>query len=101
MNLVAKEFCASRPDGKGVLILSEYAGAAAELKCGALLVNPYDTDGFVAAMEQALDMEAAEQRRRMLAMQSHLKTHDVFDWCRSLMMPLDEPRDRRLFQSVG
>ena len=45
MNLVAKEFCASRVDDGGVLVLSEFAGAAKELKCGALLVNPYDTEG--------------------------------------------------------
>jgi alpha,alpha-trehalose-phosphate synthase [UDP-forming] len=102
MNLVAKEFCASRSDGTGVLILSEFAGAAAELKCGALLVNPHDTDGFVSAMEEALEMDEAEQRRRMRAIQSHLKTHDVFDWCRSLtIMSFDEPQDRRFFQSVG
>jgi trehalose-6-phosphate synthase len=72
------------------------------LKCGALLVNPHDTDGFVATMEEALEMETAEQRRRMHAMQSHLRTHDVFDWCRSLtIVPFNEPQDRRLFQSVG
>jgi alpha,alpha-trehalose-phosphate synthase [UDP-forming] len=102
MNLVAKEFCVSRGDGSGVLILSEFAGAAAELKCGALLVNPHDTDRFVSAMEQALEMETAEQQRRMNEMQSRLRTHDVFDWYRSLVIsPFDEPQDRRLYQSVG
>jgi trehalose-6-phosphate synthase len=53
-------------------------------------------------MEEALEMETPEQRRRMHAMQSHLRTHDVFNWCRSLTITsFDERRDRRLFQSVG
>src|SRR6185369_9815208 len=54
MNLVAKEFCAARVDSKGVLVLSEFAGAAAELKCGALLVNPHDTDVVASVIRKAL-----------------------------------------------
>jgi trehalose-6-phosphate synthase len=80
INLVAKEFCACRADETGVLILSEFAGAAAELSCGALIVNPYDTDGVAAALHLALHMDEREQRARMHAMRDSIRTHDVFDW---------------------
>jgi alpha,alpha-trehalose-phosphate synthase [UDP-forming] len=80
MNLVAKEFCASRVDKRGVLVLSEFAGAADELKDGALLVNPHDTEALAATFDVALQMEESEQGARMEAMQSHLRTHDVFRW---------------------
>jgi trehalose 6-phosphate synthase len=80
MNLVAKEFCASRADEDGVLVLSEFAGAATELKGGALLVNPYDTEGVAAALYRALRMSAREQRVRMQRMRHLIRRHDVFRW---------------------
>ena len=83
MNLVAKEFCAARFDEQGVLVLSEFAGAATELKHGALLVNPYDTNGVVAALYRALQMSSQEQQQRMRQMRAWLQAHDVFRWCRS------------------
>ncbi len=83
MNLVAKEFCASRVNDDGVLILSEFAGAARQLKCGALLVNPYDTEGVAAALYRAVRMSGREQRIRMRRMRHHLRRHDVFRWCAS------------------
>lgn len=83
MNLVAKEFCASRVDNRGVLVLSEFAGAAQELHYGALLVNPHDTEGLAAAMHIGLSMEESEQRLRMEIMRSHIRSHDVFYWNRS------------------
>jgi trehalose 6-phosphate synthase/phosphatase len=83
MNLVAKEFCASRVDEGGVLVLSEFAGAAPELKCGALLVNPYDTEGVTAALYRAFRMSGREQRVRMQRMRHVLQRHDVFRWCSS------------------
>ncbi len=102
MNLVAKEFCVSRLDETGVLILSEFAGSAAELKCGALLINPNHTEAFVSAMEQALEMPEAEQRARMRKMQSYIRTHDVFDWSRSCVVrPFTHPQERPALQSVG
>jgi trehalose 6-phosphate synthase len=102
MNLVAKEFCVSRVNDTGVLILSEFAGAAAELKGGALMVNPQDTEAFVSVIEQALQMDASEQRRRMQAMAAHVRTHDVFEWCRSFISkPFDASQECRIFQSVG
>jgi trehalose 6-phosphate synthase len=83
MNLVAKEFCAARRDGKGVLILSEFAGAADELKRGALIVNPHDAEHTVAALHAGLHMSESEQRTRMETMRTHIRRHDVFRWARS------------------
>lgn len=65
MNLVAKEYCACRHENDGVLILSEFAGAATELKQGSLLVNPYDQSAVANALAEAVLMDVAEQRRRM------------------------------------
>ncbi len=83
MNLVAKEFCASRQDNGGVLVLSEFAGAARELKCGALLVNPYDTEGVASAIYRGFRMSGREQRVRMQRMRRWIQRHDVFRWCES------------------
>ncbi|HLQ76310.1 MAG TPA: trehalose-6-phosphate synthase, partial [Terriglobia bacterium] len=83
MNLVAKEFCASRCDERGVLILSEFAGAAEELKAGALLVNPYDIDRVARLIDRALQMNESEQQERMSALRSHVQRHNVFHWSRS------------------
>jgi trehalose 6-phosphate synthase len=80
MNLVAKEFCASRHDEGGVLILSEFAGAAEELSIGALLTNPYDVLQTAKVMERALTMPEREGMRRMRAMREQVKTHDVWRW---------------------
>ena len=71
MNLVAKEFVAARTDGDGVLVLSEFAGAAAEL-AEALLVNPYDLDGHGEALRRALEMPAEERRIRMRALRERV-----------------------------
>ncbi len=83
MNLVAKEFCACRADETGVLVLSEFAGAAAELSCGALIVNPYDVDAVAAALHSALGMDDREQHVRMRTMRNGIRNHDVFQWSRS------------------
>ncbi len=83
MNLIAKEFCASRTDSQGVLILSEFAGAAEELKCGALLVNPYHAELVAEVILRALRMSEAEQRMRMNALRSQIELYDVFRWARS------------------
>ncbi|GIF67991.1 hypothetical protein Ais01nite_60260 [Asanoa ishikariensis] len=84
MNLVAKEYVASRLDNSGVLILSEFAGSAAEL-AEALIVNPNDADELKQAVLVALSMSAAEQRRRMDAMRSHLRSHDLPTWANSFL----------------
>jgi trehalose 6-phosphate synthase len=84
MNLVAKEFVAARDDLHGVLVLSRFTGAARELG-EALLVNPYDVDEAGAALARALDMEPAEQRRRMSAMRAHLSEWNVYRWAGRLV----------------
>ena len=79
MNLVAKEFVASRFDGDGVLVLSEFAGAARELRT-AVLINPYDISGLADALHTALTMDEDERRRRMRVMRGRVLTHDVHAW---------------------
>ncbi len=88
MNLVAKEYVASRIDSLGALVLSELAGAAEDL-VEALLVNPYDTGGMASAIERALEMPEAEQRARMEALRRRVATHDVHAWARSFLGDLE------------
>jgi alpha,alpha-trehalose-phosphate synthase [UDP-forming] len=83
MNLVAKEFCACRTDNRGVLVLSEFAGAAQELRLGALIVNPHHTEKVAATLAAAVAMNESEQQIRMKAMRSQIETHDVFHWSQS------------------
>jgi trehalose 6-phosphate synthase len=90
MNLVAKEYVACRHDDGGVLVLSEFTGAARELT-SALLVNPYNTDGVKATVMRALDMPTAEARRRMKAMRRQVLRHDVDLWARSFLDALGMP----------
>jgi trehalose 6-phosphate synthase len=92
MNLVAKEYVASRRGGTGALVLSEFTGAATELS-SALLVNPFDIDGLAHSMERALDMPVSEQRRRMRSMKRALGRNTVFDWARSFLATLDGSND--------
>jgi alpha,alpha-trehalose-phosphate synthase [UDP-forming] len=80
MNLVAKEYCAAQGDEKGVLVLSEFAGAAAELKRGALLVNPYDSEAMSSALYRALTMDGIARCRRMRQLREFIKSRDVFSW---------------------
>jgi len=87
MNLVAKEYVASRLDQRGVLILSERAGAARELS-DALIINPTDVGQLVEAMHEALVMPEEEQITRMSAMQTLVKRYNVFSWTRLFMNQL-------------
>ena len=80
MNLVAKEFCACSIENNGVLILSEFAGAAAQLQNGALLVNPYDIEGVADAIHRACTMEADERHRRMEKLRRSIQKYDIFRW---------------------
>jgi trehalose 6-phosphate synthase len=80
MNLVAKEYCASRVDGDGVLVLSEFAGAAAELQRGALLVNPFDVSGVAEALRTALTMPEGERRARLRKLRRTVREHDIHHW---------------------
>jgi trehalose 6-phosphate synthase/phosphatase len=84
MNLVAKEFIASRTDGDGVLVLSEFAGAAWELP-EALQVNPYDSDGSAEIYYRALTMEPDERRARLVPLRRRVETFDVHRWVASFL----------------
>src|SRR5581483_12018040 len=76
MNLVAKEFCAAQADERGVLIVSEFAGAGPELRHGALLVNPNDLAGVAEAIRTASTMSADEKRERMRLLRSIIREHN-------------------------
>jgi trehalose 6-phosphate synthase len=91
MNLVAKEYVACRYDDQGALVLSEFAGAAAELK-QAYLVNPYDINGTKSAMLQAMTADERENGRRMKAMRRHVMDHDIDRWARTFLDELTQVR---------
>jgi trehalose 6-phosphate synthase/phosphatase len=84
MNLVAKEFVASRTDEDGVLVLSEFAGAAAEM-AEAIHVNPYDIDGTAEAYHRALTMPPGERRSRMRSLRRRVAANDVNRWLRRFL----------------
>ncbi|MDI9369467.1 MAG: trehalose-6-phosphate synthase [Synergistaceae bacterium] len=80
MNLVCKEYCACKTDADGVLVLSEFAGAAIQLANGALLVNPYDVDAVASAIVEGLTMDEGERKRRMRGLRKSIARNDVFRW---------------------
>ncbi len=84
MNLIAKEFVAARNDERGVLILSKFAGAAAELS-QAFIVNPYNIEGVADAMKKGLEMNPAEQEMRMRKMRKVIKDHNVYRWSAEIL----------------
>jgi len=88
MNLVAKEFVAARRDDSGALVLSEFAGAAAELE-DAFLVNPHDVDGLKETLLQALAAEPDELATRMKAMRDYITSHDIRVWARTYLAELE------------
>jgi trehalose 6-phosphate synthase len=91
MNLVAKEFIASRQDEDGVLILSPFTGAARELP-DALIVSPYDTESLADAIFTALNMSSAERTNRMIRMRAVVKEHNVYRWAGTLIGELCDLR---------
>jgi trehalose 6-phosphate synthase len=91
MNLVAKEFLAARRDEQGVLILSQFTGAARELR-DALLVNPYDIDQTAEAIRTALEMEPEDKQLRMHRMRKIIKEHNIYRWAGNLITELCEVR---------
>jgi trehalose-6-phosphate synthase len=91
MNLVAKEFAASREDERGVLILSTFAGAAHELS-DALLVNPYDVSQVAETIHRALEMPEEEQSLRMQRLRRNVREHNVYRWAAHLLSDLTEIR---------
>jgi trehalose 6-phosphate synthase len=93
MNLVAKEFLAARDDEMGVLLLSQFTGAARELP-EALIVNPYDVDQCAAALHLALAMPEAEQRSRMRLMRSLVREFNVYRWAGRMLLDAASMRKR-------
>ncbi len=91
LNLVAKEFCASRSDEKGVLVLSEFAGAAVELP-NAVLTNPYSNRSMDAAIDQALDMDEGEMTERMQRLRDSVRHYDITHWAGHVMDRFNEIR---------
>jgi trehalose 6-phosphate synthase len=89
MNLVAKEYVASRVDNQGAVVLSEFAGAADQLT-DAVLVNPHDIDGLKAAILEAMNMPQREQERRMRSMRAQVRTYDVARWADEFISCLHE-----------
>ena len=85
MNLVAKEYCACSIEEECVLILSEFAGAAAQLQNGALLVNPYDIEGVADTLHRAHTMTDEERRARMRRMRRSIRASDIFWWVDSFL----------------
>jgi trehalose-6-phosphate synthase len=90
LNLVAKEYIASRTGEDGVLILSEFAGVAYQLP-EALLVNPYSTEEMSDALARALAMPREEQRDLMRAMQSRIRVEDISWWADGFLQCLPKP----------
>ncbi|MCX7522036.1 trehalose-6-phosphate synthase [Microbacterium sp. STN6] len=84
MNLVAKEYVATRIDNGGVLVLSEFAGASDELR-QALLINPHDIEGLKDTIVRAMEMPKAERGRRMRALRKRVLTNDVGKWSRAFL----------------
>ena len=91
MNLVAKEFVASRDDESGALILSQFTGASRELE-DAIVVNPYDTQQVGEAIHQALTMNSEERTRRMRRMRRVVKEQNVYRWAADIVHELSEVR---------
>ena len=99
MNLVAKEFCAAQIDERGVLIVSEFAGAGPELRSGAIIVNPNDFAEVSQALYDAAHMTAEDKRSRMGLLRQIVKDHDVHRWIRSFLQAI--PIIRRDYEGSG
>lgn len=102
MNLVAKEYVAAQnPENPGVLVLSQFAGAAEELGAGALLVNPHEPEAMAAAIDSALKMPLAERQARHRRMYRHLAANDIDKWAERFLATLAESRQQpRLFDNI-
>jgi len=100
MNLVAKEFVATRTDGRGVLVLSRFAGAARELG-DALLINPYAIDECAEALRQALTMSAEEQQQRMTLLRRQVEDNNIFRWAGMVLSECGKIAQSRQLESKG
>jgi trehalose 6-phosphate synthase len=93
MNLVSKEYVATRNDTTGALVLSEFAGAARELQ-GAILVNPHDLDGIKEAVRHALELDPLEKKARMQRLRRVVSRNDVHAWARQFLAALQQTAPR-------
>ena len=84
MNLVAKEYVAAQAGNDGVLVLSEFAGAAREL-VDALIINPYDTEQFAEAIRYGLEMHENEKRARMQRLSRQVEEHNIYRWAANFL----------------
>lgn len=100
MNLVAKEYCAAHVDEDGIVILSEFAGSAAQMQNGAMMVNPYDAQCIAEALHDAFLMSAAERQDRMRRLRRSIRSHNVFHWADTFLATLTD-RNVSHFQSAG
>lgn len=91
MNLVAKEYVAAQTGGDGVLVLSEFAGAARELP-DALIVNPYNIEQFAEAIRCGVEMEEAERQARMARMSRQIDENNIYRWAASFLAELTTTR---------
>ena len=101
MNLVAKEFCAAQTGDEGVLILSEFAGAADQLSNGAVLVNPYDIEKVADAIHRAYSMSPKQRKQQMRKLRRKIRNENVFRWCERFCvglehtpLPVEAPKDQ-------
>ncbi len=94
MNLVAKEYVACQPEGDGVLVLSEFAGAAAEMG-EALLINPFDEERTAATIQRALALDDQERRQRMMTLHHRVLRNNVFRWGERFLGALQEAASER------
>jgi trehalose-6-phosphate synthase len=98
MNLVAKEFIAARNDERGVLVLSQFTGAARELH-EALIINPYHIEQGAEALHRALTMPQVEQRERMRSMRTRVKDFNVYRWAGHMLLDAARLRQRERVMS--
>src|ERR1700735_5364805 len=100
MNLVAKEFIAAREDEEGALILSQFTGAARELR-DAIIVNPYDMEQLAEGIRLALEMDTEERQARMRLLRNIVKQHNVYEWAGNLIAGLSEIRIEEIEPELG
>ncbi len=99
MNLVAKEYCACNLENDGVLILSQFAGAASQLQKSSLMVNPYDVEGVANALHRACNMDTAERRSRMRKLRKAVARRDIYWWVDSFLSC--RPREEAAVDRLG
>ncbi len=85
MNLIAKEYVSCKPDGYGMLVLSEFAGSAEEMSKNSIMVNPYDFEEVADGIKTALEMDRIKQRKNMFALREIVQNNDVFNWAQKFL----------------